>query len=114
MQRRHRLSRTDTVALSKTSFSGDWPNHFGPPCFQAMSSLAAKKQKRTRLTLAEQFEAARMLKSDSNSSVVMRKFVISRLMFTNIKQRYEELITRANNNAISSMQKPLVLERFPR
>lgn len=58
-------------------------------------------QKRIRFTVAEQVEAARMLKSGSNSSLVMRQFGVSRYIVTNIKLRCKEHISRANDIAVS-------------
>lgn len=54
-----------------------------------------------------------MLKCGSTSCVVMRQFGIIRRVVTNIKQRCNELISRANENAISLNVKTIRTAAFP-
>lgn len=78
-----------------------------------MNGTLRKNPIRTRLTLAEQVEAARLLKSGTNASVVMCQLAISRQTAIKIKHKCDEIISRAHGNEISLNSKTIREVAFP-
>lgn len=74
---------------------------------------AKKITKRTRLTLAEQAEVARLLRSGKNAAHVMAQFSISRRTVTNIKKRADAIIYHATEVGLPLSTKTVRVSQFP-
>lgn len=72
-----------------------------------------KITKRTRLTLAEQVEAARLLRSGKNAAEVMSQFSVSRRTVSNIKKKADDIIYQANQAGLSLQTKTVRTSQFP-
>lgn len=73
----------------------------------------AKKQKRTRLSLQDKAEAARLLKNGSDAQDVMRKFNVSRRTVSNLKASTEQLLRQADDGLRSLDLKTFRTARVP-
>lgn len=78
-----------------------------------MSSPQSKKQKQLRLTVAEQVEAARLLTSETNASVVMCQLGRSRRTATNINQKCDDMLARVHEIADTFNAKTIRTVTFP-
>lgn len=66
--------------------------------FLVMEDPPLKKANRTRLTLAEQVEAVRILRAGTNAVNIMSQFGIRRHTETNIKKTFDGIIKRADED----------------
>lgn len=97
------------LIASKSSSALSAAHHQHHPMEGANNS----KRKRTRLTLSEQAEAARMLRSGTNAATVMCRFQVSRRTVTSIKTRCEEILKQADLSSATLNTKTLRSTTFP-